>query len=99
VPEVLLYQVPAEFEESAHSRLAAGLHHLCFSVESRDLVDQLFELVAGLGAEVLDPPIEYPQYSPRYYATYFLDPDGMKIEIAHLPDYTPSHVAPLFPSA
>ncbi len=40
-------------------------------------------------AEILDPPREYPKYSPLYYAAYVTDPDGIKLEVAHLPDYVP----------
>jgi hypothetical protein len=37
-----------------------------------------------MGADVLDPPQEYP-YVPGYYAVFFRDPDGMKLEYVHIP--------------
>ena len=38
-----------------------------------------------VGATVLDPPAEYPQYGPGYYAVFFADPDGIKLECVYLP--------------
>ncbi len=37
------------------------------------------------GITVLDPPAEYPEYGPQYYAVFFADPDGMKLEVVHEP--------------
>ena len=35
--------------------------------------------------EQLDPPAEYPQYALGYYAVFFADPDGLKLEFVHMP--------------
>ena len=32
---------------------------------------------------VFDEPKAYPEYTPKYYAVFFADPDGIKIEIAY----------------
>src|SRR5262245_59281807 len=37
-----------------------------------------------MGADVLEPPQEYP-YVPGYYAVFFRDPDGMKLEYVYIP--------------
>ena len=34
----------------------------------------------------LDPPAEYPLYAPGYYAVFFADPDGLKLEFVHMPN-------------
>jgi hypothetical protein len=34
------------------------------------------------GAEVLHAPRLWPQYRADYYATFFLDPDGFRLEVA-----------------
>ena len=39
------------------------------------------------GAEVLDPPGEY--YGAEYYAVFFADPDGLKVEVVHTSDWSP----------
>ena len=36
------------------------------------------------GAELESEPQEYT-YEPGYYAVFFYDPDGMKLEIVHVP--------------
>ena len=36
------------------------------------------------GAEIESGPEEYA-YLPGYYAVFFYDPDGMKLEIVHIP--------------
>ena len=63
-----------------HDRYAPGLHHLAFTAPSRTTVDALHERLQDLGVTVLDAPAEYPQYAPGYYAVFFADPDGIKLE-------------------
>jgi catechol 2,3-dioxygenase-like lactoylglutathione lyase family enzyme len=61
---------------------APGLHHVAFAVESHEDVDAVHARVVEAGGEVLHPPRFWPQYHPAYYATFFLDPDGFRIEVA-----------------
>ena len=67
-----------------HDRYAPGLHHLAFHAGSRGEVDAVHELVRSTGAAVLDPPAEY-DYTPGYYAVFFADPDGLKLEVVFEP--------------
>jgi catechol 2,3-dioxygenase-like lactoylglutathione lyase family enzyme len=55
-----------------------GFHHYAFELSSRNDVDELGAFLEKHGMNVLDPPGEY--YGPSYYAVYFADPDGMKLE-------------------
>lgn len=68
-----------------HDRYSPGLHHLAWTAGSRDDVDALYALLQKIGANVLDAPAEYPQYGPGYYAVFFADPDGLKLEFVHKP--------------
>ncbi|HEX2886965.1 VOC family protein [Vineibacter terrae] len=68
-----------------HDRYAPGLHHVAWRADSRADVDQLYAHLMDLGATILDPPAEYPQYGPGYYAVFFTDPDGLKLEYVHTP--------------
>ena len=68
-----------------HDRYTAGLHHLAWRAESRAAVDALHGLLRGLNATVLDAPADYPQYGAGYYAVFFADPDGLKLEFVHYP--------------
>jgi catechol 2,3-dioxygenase-like lactoylglutathione lyase family enzyme len=55
-----------------------GFHHYAFELASRNDVDALGAFLEENGMTVLDPPGEY--YGRNYYAVYFADPDGMKLE-------------------
>jgi catechol 2,3-dioxygenase-like lactoylglutathione lyase family enzyme len=55
-----------------------GFHHYAFELSSRKDVDRLGAFLEQNGMEVIDPPGEY--YGHSYYAVYFADPDGMKLE-------------------
>ena len=55
-----------------------GFHHYAFRLSSRKDVDELQAFLQDeLGAEIVDPAGEYYD---DYYAVFFLDPDGMKLE-------------------
>ncbi len=70
---------------AAHDRYAPGLHHLAWTAESRDDVDAMHLLLVSIGATVLDPPADYPKYGEGYYAVFFADPDGLKLEYVFKP--------------
>jgi len=72
-----------------HDRHAPGLHHVAFAASSRADVDGLYAVLLEMGATVLDPPADYPQYAPDYYAVFFADPDGLKLEYVHMPSEPP----------
>ena len=68
-----------------HDRYSSGLHHIAWNAASRADVDALHDLLQRIGATVLDPPAHYPQYSEGYYAVFFTDPDGLKLEYCFVP--------------
>lgn len=65
-------------------RYRVGLHHLAFEAVSRSIVDERYGWLVERGAEIESPPKEYP-YSAGYYAVFFYDPDGLKLEIVNVP--------------
>lgn len=67
-----------------HDRYAPGLHHLALRADSRAQIDEFHKFIAAHGVTVLDAPAEY-DYSPGYYAVFFADPDGLKLELVHEP--------------
>ena len=69
-------------EEQTFELYAPGLHHLALAVETRDDVDAAHAAAGEAGATVLHAPRLFPRYHPDYYATFFLDPDGFRIEVA-----------------
>jgi len=56
-----------------------GFHHYAFELSSRKDVDDLGAFLDQHGMTVLDPPGEY-NGDKNYYAVFFADPDGMKLE-------------------
>jgi len=70
----------AEFD-----RYRVGFHHLALRARSRADVDQFHRFLVREKLTVLDTPAEYPQYGRDYYAVFFADPDGMKLELVHFP--------------
>jgi glyoxylase I family protein len=75
----------AQSEDGAVDRYAVGLHHLAIEAVSRDAVDERAEWVRRAGGAIESEPQEYG-YLPGYYAVFFYDPDGLKLEILHVPD-------------
>jgi len=67
-----------------YDRYSIGLHHLAFEASSRGVVDERADWLRSSGAEIESEPQDYT-YSPGYYAVFFYDPDGMKLEIVHVP--------------
>jgi glyoxylase I family protein len=70
--------------EQPLDRYEVGLHHLALEASSRAAVDERAAWLRSRGAEIESGPEEYG-YSPGYYAVFFSDPDGIKLEIVHVP--------------
>jgi catechol 2,3-dioxygenase-like lactoylglutathione lyase family enzyme len=67
-----------------YDRYAVGVHHIAFAAPSREAVDERARWAADHGAEIESAPQEY-DYRPGYYAFFLYDPDGIKLEIVHIP--------------
>ncbi len=68
-----------------HDRYAPGLHHFAFHADSRADVDRFYRFLRETKITILDAPAEY-DYTPGYYAVFFADPDGLKLEFVHEPE-------------
>jgi catechol 2,3-dioxygenase-like lactoylglutathione lyase family enzyme len=68
----------AEGRKRRYRKGDIGFHHYAFELSSRKDVDELGAFLEKNGMTVIDPPGEY--YGENYYAVYFADPDGMKLE-------------------
>ncbi len=62
-----------------------GLHHIAFMVESKKDVDIFAkEFLANRKIKAIHKsPRLFPQYTKDYYAVFFKDPDGMKLEVVY----------------
>ena len=74
---------PEHAGERFHQR-RIGLHHFCFRARSREDVDAIFAFVERLGAKIVHGPQE-DGFAPGYYSILFEDPDGIRIEVNHVP--------------
>jgi glyoxylase I family protein len=72
--------------EKPFDRYEVGLHHIAFEAASRAAVNERAEWLRSQGAEIESGPEEY-WYLPGYYAVFFYDPDGLKLEIVHVPGH------------
>jgi catechol 2,3-dioxygenase-like lactoylglutathione lyase family enzyme len=92
---VILTAAHAGHSNPNHDRYSLGLHHFAWNADSRAEVDALHRILVDLGLTVLDPPAEY-DYEPGYYAVFFADPDGLKLELVHVPQVrspvSPTHL-------
>jgi hypothetical protein len=57
-----------------------GLDHLCLQLGGRSEVDAAFRALRELGVDVSEPRL-HPEYDPDYYASFFEDPDGLRLEL------------------
>ena len=68
--------------DTVNRRKPGALHHLAFKAASRAEVDRLHSELKGIGATIVTPPREYPEYNPpSTYALFFKDLEGIKYEI------------------
>jgi catechol 2,3-dioxygenase-like lactoylglutathione lyase family enzyme len=73
-----------EHAGAAFDQRRVGLHHLCFRARERADVDELHAFVSQLGAKIIRAPRE-DSWAPGYYSVLFEDPDGIRLEINHVP--------------
>jgi len=82
---IALREASGVHRDAQFDRYRVGLHHLAFRAHSRADVDAFHAFLVREKVEVLDPPADYPHYGESYYAVFFADPDGMKLELVHYP--------------
>ncbi|QEC47869.1 VOC family protein [Baekduia soli] len=63
---------------------APGFGHVAVSASGRAAVDAAYAAAVEAGGRPDGPggiPAPRPEYGPRYYAAYLLDPDGLRLEV------------------
>ena len=78
-PGTYLFLYPA-VDLTPYSGDRTGLQHLAFMVRTPGDVDRVHRHVLSLGGEVIHRPRVFPEYPPHYYATFWRDPFGIKLE-------------------
>ena len=68
-------------DETVHRRKPGSVHHLAFKAVSEEEVDEAYRALKKTKALIVAPPQLYPQHGSHYYALFFKDPCGIKLEI------------------
>jgi len=79
-----IVRAEARYQGERFVQLRVGLHHVCFRVRERADVDTVHDFLVGIGARVVHPPENGP-WAPGYYSVLFEDPDGIRLEVNHVP--------------
>ena len=83
---ILVRGAPEDKRDRPFDQDRPGLHHLCFRARSQEDVDAIHEFVAReLDAHIVHPPEDGSQFAPGYYSVLFEDPDGIRVEVNHVP--------------
>ncbi|HVN83935.1 MAG TPA: VOC family protein [Candidatus Binatia bacterium] len=83
---ILVRGTPPAKRGGAFDQDRAGLHHFCFRARSREDVDAIYRFVVDtLDARIVHPPEEGSHFAPGYYSVLFEDPDGIRVEVNHVP--------------
>jgi catechol 2,3-dioxygenase-like lactoylglutathione lyase family enzyme len=67
-----------------HVETGPGLDHLCFRARRREDVDALHAFLKEIDADIVRAPEDGP-WAPGYYSLSFRDPEGIRLELNHVP--------------
>lgn len=83
---ILVRGASDEHRETRFDQNRSGLHHLCFRARRKEDVDTIFAFVSGeLDAHIVHGPEDGSHFAPGYYSILFEDPDGIRVEVNHVP--------------
>jgi glyoxylase I family protein len=67
---------------TSHQPYAPGLHHFCLRVDSIADVQTTAGALQAAGIDATAASC-WPDYAPDYWATFFTDPDGLRLEVTN----------------
>ena len=67
---------------ASHDPYAPGLHHLCLRVDTVADVASVAAALRAAGIDATEPAL-HGDYAPDYWATFFTDPDGIRLEVTN----------------
>ena len=73
-----------EYRNERFVQRRVGLHHVCFRARERADVDEVHRFLLEMGATIVHPP-EEGSWAPGYYSVLFEDPNGIRLEVNHVP--------------
>ena len=69
-----------KFENSQFNRYQVGLHHFALELENKEAIDDIYQKLLDLKVRILDKSVFYPEYDDGYYAVFWQDLNGFKME-------------------
>ncbi len=75
--------IPAETTGHNRHNDGTGINHLAFRVETKESVDVFYSWLQESHATIDIEAKAYPEYSETYYAVFFFDPDGTRLEVVY----------------
>jgi catechol 2,3-dioxygenase-like lactoylglutathione lyase family enzyme len=81
---VLVSPPDPAYEGERFIQRRVGLHHICFRARTREDVDEAYAFVRTLEVPIIRAP-QQDGWAPGYYSILFEDPDGVRLEINHVP--------------
>lgn len=83
---ILVRGAPADKRDRAFDQDRSGLHHFCFRARSAADVDTIHAFLVEDGtARIVHGPEDGSHFAPGYYSILFEDPDGIRVEVNHVP--------------
>lgn len=81
---IALSPIDPKHADDRFDQRRVGLHHLCLRARERGDVDVIHDVAVKQGAVIVHPPRD-DGFAPGYYSVLFEDPDGIRIEVNHVP--------------
>ncbi len=82
---ILVRGAPPDKRDRAFDQDRPGLHHICFRAREREDVDTIYEFLKEIDATIVHAPETGDDFAPGYYSVLFEDPDGIRVEVNHVP--------------
>jgi len=73
-----------EHHGARFEQFRVGLHHHCWRVRERAEIDEAHAFLVSIGAKIVHGPQD-DAFAPGYYSVLFEDPDGIRLELNHVP--------------
>ena len=77
--------VDKKYMKKSFHRKDVGLNHIAFLVSSKKAVDDFYNkfLKVKKIQTLYQSPKKFPEYTKKYYAVFFEDPDRIKLEVVY----------------
>ena len=83
---ILIRGAPEDKKSVRFDQDTSGLHHFCFRARARQDVDAVYDFITKeADATLIHGPEDGSHFAPGYYSILFEDPDGIRVEVNHVP--------------